>query len=85
MIWPICMREMRVDGGLAEIAQAQAHPAHQVFVIEHADDVLGAALRIVDRDARVLAFDHAGQGFVELQVGGQRKNVGAGDHDFADA
>src|SRR5580700_11659499 len=71
-------------GGLAKIAEAQTHPAHEVFVVEHADNVFGAALRIIDRDARVLAFNHAGQGFIELQVGGQGKNVGAGDHDFAD-
>ena len=45
--------------------------------------MLGAALRIVDRDAGVLAFDHAGQGFVEREVAGQGKNVRAGDHDFA--
>ena len=61
---------MRVDVDLAEIAEAQAHPAHEIFVIEHADNVLGAALRVVDRDARVLAFDHAGQSFVEH--GGRR-------------
>ena len=44
----------------------------------------GPRCGIVDRDAGVLAFDHAGQGFVELQVGGQGKNVGPRDHDFAD-
>ena len=66
-----------------EIAEAQPHPAHEVFVVEHADNVLRAALRIVDRNARVLAFDHACQSLVELQVGGQRKNVGTRHHDFA--
>ena len=69
--------------GLSEIAEPQAHPAHEVFVIKHTDDVLGTALRVVDRDAGVLAFDHAGQGFVEQEIGGKRKNIRARDHDLA--
>ncbi len=47
------------------LGQAEAHPAHQVFGIEHADDVLGAALRIVDGNARVLLINYAGEGFFE--------------------
>jgi len=38
--------------------------------------VLGAALRVVDGDARVLAFDNAIQGFVEGEIGGQGKISG---------
>src|SRR5580693_7752832 len=70
--------------GLSEIDQPQPYPADQLFVIEDADDVLGAALRVVDGDARVLAFDHAVEGLVKREVGGEGKNIGAGDHDFAD-
>ncbi len=69
-------------GGLAEVAEAKSHPAHEVFVVQHAHDMLGAALRVIHGDARVLAFDDAGEGVVEHEVGGQRKNVGTGDHDF---
>src|SRR5579872_211860 len=71
------------SGGLAQVAQAKAHPAHQVFVIKHSDNVLGTALRIVNRDARVLSFDHAHEGLVEHKVGGQRKNIRARHHHFA--
>ena len=56
--------------GLAQVDQPQTHPADQLLVIKDADDVLGAALRIVDRDAGVLAFDYAVEGFVERQIGG---------------
>src|SRR5579864_153597 len=70
--------------GLAEIAEAQAHPAHEVLVVKHPHDVFRTALRIVDRNARVLSFDDAYQGIVEHQVGRQRKDIGAGDHHFAD-
>ena len=46
--------------------------------------MLGAALQIVDWNARVLAFDHSVEGFIEGKVGGQGKNIGTRDHDFAD-
>ncbi len=46
--------------------------------------MFGAALRIVDGDARMLAFDYAVQGFVEGEIRGQGKNIGTGDHDLAD-
>jgi len=35
--------------------------------------MFGAALRVVDRDARVLLVDHAREGFVESEVGGSEK------------
>src|ERR1700731_418369 len=34
-------------GGLPEIAETEAHPAHEVFVVQHTDNVLGSALRII--------------------------------------
>ena len=77
MIWLICMRAMREATGCAEIDQPQAHPAHEILVIKHADDVLGAALRIVNRDAGVLAFDHAVQGFVEGEIARAEKKYRA--------
>ena len=36
--------------------------------------MFGAALRIVDGDARVLFLDHASQGVVEIEIGGQGKD-----------
>src|SRR6202043_1617823 len=71
-------------GGLPEIAESEAHPAHEVFVVQHTDNVFGTALRIIDRDARVLPLDNASQSLVEQQVGGQRKNIRARDHNLAD-
>src|ERR1700728_2003379 len=70
--------------GLAEIAEAQAHPAHEVFVIKHADDVFRTALRVEDRDARVLAFHHASQRVVEQKVSWQRKNIRPRHHYLFD-
>ena len=55
-------------------SQTQARPAHEVFGVKHSDNVFGAALRIIDRNARVLIVDHARQRFVEREVGGQREN-----------
>src|ERR1700691_1903568 len=69
---------------LAEIDEAEAHPADEFLVIKDADDVFGATLRVVNRDTRVLPFDDAVEGFIEGEVGGQRKNIGTSDHDFAD-
>src|SRR5215469_715550 len=54
--------------GLPEVAQAQPHPAHKVLIVENADDVFWAALRVVDRDAGMLAFDHPGKCIIELKV-----------------
>ena len=45
--------------------------------------MLRPALRVVNRDAGVLAFDNTGQRLIEAEVSGQRENVRAGDHDFA--
>jgi hypothetical protein len=45
--------------GLPEIDQPQPHPPNQLFVIENSDYVLGTALGVVHRNARVLPFDHA--------------------------
>ncbi len=66
---------MRDGQRLAKIDQAKPNPANELFVIKNADDVFGAALRIVNRDARVLAFDHAVEGFIEREIGGQGKNI----------
>ena len=70
-------------GRLDVLVNAEAHPAHEIFGVEDSDDVFGAALRIVDGDAGVLLVDDAGQGIVEVEVGGQGKNSGARDHDLA--
>ena len=68
------------DGGLR---QTEAHPAHEIFGVKDADDVLGAARRVVDGDAGVLLVDDAGESLVEREVGGEREDAGARDHDLA--
>ena len=60
--------------------ETEARPTHQIFGVEYADDVFGTALRIIHRDARTLLVDYAREGFVEIEVGGKRKNSGAWDH-----
>ena len=70
-------RDWNVGRGAA--SQAIAHPAHEVLGIEHADDVLGAALRIIDRDARVLLVDHLFEGLLEGHVAGQGEDVAAAE------
>ena len=62
------------------MAEAQPRPTHQVLGVKHADNMFGTTLRIVDRDARVLIVDHPRQGFVQVQVGGQRKDSGPRHH-----
>src|SRR4029077_19265611 len=69
-------------GGLAEVAQTETHPAHQVLVVKDADDVLGPALRIKYWHPRVLTFHNAAESIVKLEVGRQRKNVGPSHHHF---
>src|SRR5580700_6279321 len=73
------LRRGKSGGG----TQALAGPAHEIFGVEDSDDVFGATLRIVDGDAGVLIVDYAGEGFVEVEIGGQRKNSGARDHHLA--
>jgi len=73
MMWTTWVREMRVARGWPRLTRRKPHPADKLFVVKDADDVLGAALRVVDGDARVLAFDNAIQGFVEGEIGGQGK------------
>ena len=73
------------SGGLAQAAEAEPHVTHEVFVIEHADDVLRPTLRIVNRDTRMLSFDHADQGVIEREIGGQRENVRPRHHNRAHA
>src|ERR1700722_13547013 len=69
--------------GLAKIHQLEPHPADELLVIKNANNVFRPALRIVNRNARMLAFDHAVQRFVEREIGGQGKNIRPRDHDFA--
>src|SRR5215469_15222963 len=55
-------------GGLPEVAQAQSHPAHKGIIVENADDVFRAALRVVERGAGVWASDQLGKCIIELKV-----------------
>src|SRR2546430_8709337 len=61
----------------------QAGPTHQVLGVKHSDDVFRATLRIIDRNTRVLLFDHPSQGFLQGEVAGEGEDIGAGHHDFA--
>src|SRR5581483_44008 len=59
------------------------HPSHEVFHIQNADNMLRTALRIVDRDPRMLFADHPSQGVFEAEISGQGKNVGPRHHDLS--
>ena len=59
------------------------HEAGDVFGVDDADDVLGAAGGIVDGDAGVLLVDDAGAGVLDEHVGGEREDSLARGHDFA--
>ena len=45
--------------------------------------MFGATLRIIDRNPRVLSFNHADQSVVENQIRRERKNIGTRDHNCA--
>ena len=62
--------------GQSRIGSAEAHPAHQIFGIEHADDMFGAALRIVDRNPGVLLIDTRERASSRVRSGGQREDPG---------
>ena len=65
-------------GGAAEV-----HEAGEVFGVEDADDVLGAALLVVDGDAGVLMVNEAGAGGFNERVAGQGDDLLTRGHDFA--
>ena len=69
---------------LAKIDQPKPNPTDQLLVIQYSHNMFRPALRIVNRDAGVLPFHHAVQGFIEHEIGRQGKNIGTGHHDFAD-
>src|SRR5271167_1822108 len=69
--------------GCQGLSEAEASPSHQILGIEDSDDVLGTTQGVVDRNAGMLLFDDAGQGFVEREVAGQRKDVRPWHHDLA--
>ena len=59
-----------VQEGCWEGSQPQARPAHQILGVKHANNMFRAALRIVDRDARMLLLDHPGDasGLIRVQA-----------------
>ena len=62
---------------------AIAQPAHQVLGVQHSDNVLRPALRIVNRNSRVLLVDDTLQRFLERQIAGHGKDIRPGNHDLA--
>ena len=63
--------------------EAEVHEAGDVFGVDEADDLFGAAGGVVDGDAGVLLVDDAGAGFLDEHVGGEREDALARDHDLA--
>ena len=63
---------------------AGEHEAGEVFRVDDADDVLGAAGFVVNGDAGAHVLDDLGGGRFDGQVGGQGKDLLAGGHDLAD-
>ena len=54
---------------------AEVHEAGDVFGVDDADDVLGAAVGVVDGDAGVLLFDDAGAGSVRWSRSAGREKI----------
>src|SRR5215469_6766996 len=73
---------MRMAG--AGSTSAIAKPTQQVTSIENSDDVLRAALRVIDGNAGVGFLGDALEGFVERHIAGKREDVRPWNHDLAD-
>jgi len=71
-------------GGACASGAAEVHEAGEVFGVNDADDMFGAAGLVVDGDAAVLVIDDAGTGGFNEHVGGERDDFLAGGHNFAD-
>ena len=82
-----CLRRSSVKGATAERVPAVRRKCMrrgQVFGVDDADDVFGAAGFVVDGDAGVLVVNDGGAGGLDEGVGGEGDDFLPGRHDFAD-
>ena len=75
------LRELEFDD---RNGRSEEDQAGEVFGVDDADDVLGAAGLVVDRHAGAHMFDDLGAGRFDRQVRGQRKDLLPRGHDLAD-
>ena len=64
-------------------ARPEVHQPGHVLGIHHADDVLGTALRVVDRNPRILLLHDAGIRFLHQQVSREREDPAPRGHHLA--